>query len=51
MHKFECLHCDAVFKVKNLNEDTFKGQYEIYYCPYCGGDIEEEEEDILEDDE
>lgn len=50
--KYECWNCDAVFKIKNFNEETFQEQYEIYYCPYCGGDIDvPDNEDNIEEDE
>ncbi len=51
MLKFECYHCDALFKIKSLNTDSTLQDYIVMFCPYCGGDIEEEEEDTLEDDE
>ena len=47
----ECFHCDAIFKVKNSNDQSVQDQYVVYYCPYCGGDIEEEHEEELDDDE
>lgn len=44
--EYTCLHCDAVFKIKTfLDEDM----YTVYYCPYCGGEIDEP--DVVEEDE
>jgi hypothetical protein len=45
MNQFECYHCDALFKVKASSKpDTFQEHYEVMFCPFCGGDIEEGEE-------
>ena len=50
--KYQCWNCDAVFKVKNFVEEFIQDQYEVYYCPYCGGDIDEpKQEDNTEEDE
>ena len=49
--EYSCYHCDAVFKIKTLSDEDM---YPVYYCPYCGGDIEDDnndEEDIEEEDE
>jgi hypothetical protein len=43
--QYECFHCDAVFKVKHDLDEN----YQVYFCPFCGGDIEEETEEY--DDE
>ena len=52
--KYQCWSCDAVFKVKNFVEEFIQDQYEVYYCPYCGGDIEDDQldndDDLDEDD-
>jgi len=52
MHnQFECYHCDAVFKIKALSDTaTFQEHYEVNFCPYCGGDIEEEVDDESDDE-
>lgn len=44
---YECNHCDAVFKVKTLTDPE---TYLVYFCPYCGGDIEDEIEDEADDE-
>jgi rRNA maturation endonuclease Nob1 len=42
---FNCEHCDADFKINyDLNEDY----YEVHFCPFCGAQINEEDD---EDDE
>ena len=50
--EYSCYHCDGVFKIKTLLEEDL---YPVYYCPYCGGDIDEPEteddEDHIEEDE
>jgi len=39
---FQCESCDADFKVKyNLDESY----YEVMFCPFCGFEISEEEDD------
>ena len=37
----ECIHCDAVYRVKYDMSDS---HYRISYCTFCGGDLELEEE-------
>ena len=47
--EYNCYHCDAVFKIKTLSEEE---QYVVMFCPYCGGDVEDvDDEDELDDDE
>ena len=41
-----CESCEAEFKIRHTMDDRL---YNIKYCPFCGDDIEEENEDILED--
>lgn len=40
--QYECYHCDAVFKIKSLSDTETHNHYEVIFCPFCGGDIEEE---------
>ena len=42
----ECVHCDAVYRVKY---DMADSHYRITYCTFCGGDLELEEELEQED--
>jgi hypothetical protein len=45
---FECVECDAVFKIKyDLDEDYYK----VQHCPFCGAEIDEDQQDEYEDDE
>ena len=49
--RYECFHCDAIFKIKSLADSvSFQDHYDVMFCPYCGGDIEEEIEDDIDDD-
>ena len=41
-----CESCEAEFKIRHTMDDRL---YNIKYCPFCGDDIEEENEDILEE--
>ena len=41
-----CESCEAEFKIKHTMDDRL---YSVKYCPFCGDDIEEENEDILEE--
>ncbi len=43
---FECVECDAVFKIKyDLDEDYYK----VQHCPFCGAEIDEDQQDEIED--
>jgi hypothetical protein len=44
--QYQCDSCDAEFKIKHALDDHY---YEVMFCPFCGSDIEEEEEDENED--
>ena len=41
-----CEHCDASYTVQHDQDEKF---YLIKYCPFCGDDIGEENEDELEE--
>jgi len=45
---FECVECDAVFKIRyDLDEDY----YNVTFCPFCGSEMDEDQQDEYEDDE
>lgn len=47
-HHFECVECDAVFKIKyDLDEDYYK----VQYCAFCGAEMDEDQQDEYEDEE
>jgi excinuclease UvrABC ATPase subunit len=46
---FECRHCDAEGKITIKGSDIILS--DIVYCPVCSGDIYEEEEFDLDDEE
>ena len=35
---FECDHCGALFKIEHKLDEHY---YEVYFCPFCGGEISE----------
>ena len=39
--QYQCDSCDAEFKIKHSMDDD---AYEVYYCPFCGGEIDNEED-------
>lgn len=41
-----CNHCEAEFKI---NYELDENYYDIYFCPFCGAQIEDEDEE--EEDE
>jgi len=45
---FECIECDAVFKI---NYDLDKHYYNVTFCPFCGSEMDEDQQDEYEDDE
>jgi len=44
---YQCDNCDADFKVKHNLDEKY---YEVNFCPFCGGVIEAEEDDIDDDE-
>ena len=44
---YTCDDCDADFKVKHNLDEKY---YEVNFCPFCGGVIEAEEDDIDDDE-
>jgi len=44
---YECNNCDAVFKIRH---DMDEGYYPIQYCPFCGSELDGEEEHFEQDD-
>lgn len=47
-NKYNCSNCEALFTVKHNLDEAY---YEVIFCPFCGAEIEEEQEDGLEDEE
>jgi|TARA_B110000967_G_scaffold209172_1_gene264126 hypothetical protein len=48
MNIYECISCDAMFKVKHEMEDI---HYVIQCCPFCGEELDIETELKFSDDE
>jgi DNA-directed RNA polymerase subunit RPC12/RpoP len=46
IRSFECSECDAEFTIKHKLDDSY---YQVNYCPFCGGQIDEEFLDEEED--
>lgn len=46
---YECVECDAVFKIKH---DLDGDYYTVGFCPFCGSEIDEDQidEDNYEDE-
>lgn len=44
--QYQCGNCDAEFKIKHTLDDNY---YEVNFCPFCGAEIEEEEDDETDD--
>jgi len=44
---FNCFECDSEFTV----ESTYETEDPVSFCPYCGSEIEHEEEEEDLDDE
>jgi hypothetical protein len=45
---FECVECDAVFKI---NFDLDEDYYNVTYCPFCGSEMGDDQQDVYEDEE
>ena len=45
---YNCDSCDADFKIKHSLDNSF---YEVNFCPFCGGEIDNEEQSFLDDDQ
>lgn len=43
-----CNECEAEFKIKHSLDETF---YEVNFCPFCGREIWEQDEEEIEEDE
>jgi hypothetical protein len=44
----ECIECDAVFKISHdLDEDYYK----VTNCPFCGAEMDDDQQDDIEDEE
>lgn len=39
-HFYECVECDARFRIKHDHENY---HYRIQYCPFCGESLPEDE--------
>lgn len=46
MKHYSCYHCDATFKIKHSLDEKY---YEVNFCPFCGSDIEEQEDEEVDD--
>lgn len=44
--QFQCGSCDADFKIKYSLDEAY---YEVNFCPFCGFEIDDEEEDDSDD--
>ena len=40
-----CESCEAEFQIKHSMDEKF---YRTLYCPFCGADLNEDMEDIME---
>ena len=43
---YKCGSCDADFKIKHSLDPSY---YEVNFCPFCGGEIDNEEEEESDD--
>lgn len=39
--RLECISCDAMFSVQHDMDNHY---YRVAYCPFCGSEVEQEEE-------
>lgn len=46
--RFECVECEAIFKISHDMDSSY---YDINYCPFCGSDVSENQEDEYGEDE
>lgn len=46
--QYTCNECEAEFKLKHTLDETF---YEVNFCPFCGKEIWEEDENEIDEDE
>lgn len=44
---YECVECDAVFKIKHDLETDY---YQVCHCPFCGAGIDEDQIDDYEEE-
>lgn len=47
-HQYKCLECSADFKIRHNLDEVY---YEVNFCPFCGSEIWESDEEELDDDE
>jgi len=45
---FECVECEAVFKI---NYDLDEDYYIVSYCPFCGSEMDEDQQDDYDDED
>jgi len=43
--KLECNYCDSIFELSYDDEEVSNG---VHHCPFCGDEIEVEEEELWE---
>ena len=41
-----CYNCEANFKIKHTLDEAY---YEVNFCPFCGGEIEDDEDEETDD--
>lgn len=46
--RHECVECGAGFKI---NYDLDEHYYSVTYCPFCGEEMDEDQQDEYEEDE
>jgi len=45
---FECVECDAVFKIKF---DLDENYYVVTHCPFCGAEIDEDQHEDFDNED